>query len=1006
MPDFFVLLRSVACVTDMRPNNKNWLVSVTLLFTAFQPANAAELSSLETADMRLLYFDPMHTYLVPHVARCFQNALAGHNSLLQFQPDEQATVFLKDYSDYGNASAGVLPSNNVAIDVAPPSFTFETLTPDERMCAALNHELVHIATMDQATRSDRMARTLFGGKVTPVAAHPETIFYSYLTNPRVLAPRWYLEGIAVFMETWMGGGFGRAQGAYDEMVFRSMVRDGAYFYDPLGLESEGTKIDFQVGANNYLYGTRFMSYLAYTYTPEKLISWVTRREGSKGHYTAHFEQVFGLPMDEAWQDWIDFEHEFQTRNLDAVRQFPTTPYRDVSDRGLGSVSRTYFDPESRTLHWARRYPGVVAHIGSMNIDDGTTENLVDIKGPMLYRVTAPAFDPVDKILYYTADNYAYRDLMSVDTETGETSMLLRDARIGELVFNHADRSIWGVRHLNGIVTLVRIPYPYTEANQIRSLPYGELLYDMDISPDGQLLSTSFGEIDGNQSLRVFNIESLLQGDLTAIKQFDFGQSAPEGFVFSPDGKYLFGSSYFTGISNIFRYELATEEIKAVTNAEAGFFRPLPLDDGSLLVFRYTGQGFLPTVIDPKPLEDVSAISFFGTEVIAKYPQLRDWQVGSPADIPLDELIIGEEKYSGMGNLGLENIYPVVEGYKDEFALGINTTFSDPIMLDRIDLSVSHSIASDLPSSEDIHAKLEWKHVVTRQTPLSGLWTTTLRHNAADFYDLFGPTKRSRKGQSATVQYDKTLIYDEPRKLDLNLNLSHYMNMDQLPRYQNIDVTFDDMTTLSADLSYAHVKKSLGAVDDEKGFKWRIIAAATNVDGDDIPKFFGNFDFGFALPWGHSSVWFRNSAGVAFGDVDDPFANFFFGGFGNNYVDSGDIKRYRHEYALPGFELNEFGGRNFLRSMVEWNLPPIRFRNIGGDRFFLTWARPAIFATTVVTNSDSSSLQRNISSVGAQLDFRFTVLSRLDMTLSMGYALGFGDDVTGSPDEFMLSLKVL
>ena len=60
----------------------------------------------------------------------------------------------------------------------------------------------------------------------------------------------------------MGGGLGRAQGAYDEMVFRAMVRDNARFYDPLGLESEGTSVDFQVGANDYLYGTRFISYLA------------------------------------------------------------------------------------------------------------------------------------------------------------------------------------------------------------------------------------------------------------------------------------------------------------------------------------------------------------------------------------------------------------------------------------------------------------------------------------------------------------------------------------------------------------------------------------------------------------------------------------------------------------------------------------------------------------------------------------------------------------------------
>jgi Tol biopolymer transport system component len=132
-----------------------------------------------------------------------------------------------------------------------------------------------------------------------------------------------------------------------------------------------------------------------------------------------------------------------------------------------------------------------------------------------------------------------------------------------------------------------MPFPYEEWNQIHSFPYGEVLYDLDISPDGRLLSTSFGAPNGEQSLRVYEIESLLQEDVSPVHQFDFGQAVPESFVFSPDGKYLFGSSYFTGISNIFRYELATEDLQAVSNAEAGFFRPVPREDGSLIVFRYS-----------------------------------------------------------------------------------------------------------------------------------------------------------------------------------------------------------------------------------------------------------------------------------------------------------------------------------------------------------------------------------------------------------------------------------
>ena len=194
---------------------------------------------------------------------------------------------------------------------------------------------MHLATFDRASPEDLRFRRLFGGKVAPSDDHPETLLYNYLTNPRNTAPRWYLEGSAVFMETWLGGGFGRAQGGYDEMMFRAMVRDGAPFYDPLALVSMGTEIDFQVGANAYLYGTRFMSYLGLEYGPEKVLDWLRRDAGTRRYYADDFERVFGISLEQAWQNWIAWEHEFQGKNLAAVREHPITRHRDVARTGLG-----------------------------------------------------------------------------------------------------------------------------------------------------------------------------------------------------------------------------------------------------------------------------------------------------------------------------------------------------------------------------------------------------------------------------------------------------------------------------------------------------------------------------------------------------------------------------------------------------------------------------------------------------------------------------------------------
>ena len=93
--------------------------------------------------------------------------------------------------------------------------------------------------MDVWNDTDAFWPHAFFGKPMALQEHPELILYNFLATPRVNVPRWYLEGSAVFMETWMAGGFGRAQGGYDEMVFRAMVRDNAYFYSPVGLELAG-----------------------------------------------------------------------------------------------------------------------------------------------------------------------------------------------------------------------------------------------------------------------------------------------------------------------------------------------------------------------------------------------------------------------------------------------------------------------------------------------------------------------------------------------------------------------------------------------------------------------------------------------------------------------------------------------------------------------------------------------------------------------------------------------
>jgi len=972
-------------------------VALLVLFSLAAPGrSAAQLTEERSPGLRVIYFDGTEGYLLPHATRTALNSLAFQKKLFGFDPADDVSVLLLDLSDSGNAGAGTVPGNLVSVQIAPLGFSFEALVGGERLNVIMNHELVHIATMDQAARSDRMFRRLFGGKVMPIAEQPESILYFYLTSPRVAAPRWFHEGIAVFVDTWMAGGIGRVQSGYDEMVFRAMVRDNATFYNPLGLVSKGTDADFQLEANSYLYGARFMTWLARRFSPEQLIEWTARHEGSRAYYAAQFRQVFKIGLEDAWAQWIADERIFQLANLEAIRKFPITPHRDVTSRALGSVSRAYYDPASKKIYAAFNYPGVVAHVGAIDVESGAVQRILPIKGPVIYTVTSLAWDPDARALFYTADNGSYRDLMRLDPATGRTRLLQKDARIGDIVFSKIDKALWGIRHLNGLVTIVRIPEPYTSWEQMVTLPYGTIAYDLDVSPDGTTLVASFGEITGAQDVRLLSIEALKKRDATPLARFDFAQSVPNDFTFSADGRYLYGSAYLTGVSNIFRYEIATGTVEAVSNTETGFFRPVPLGGDNLLVFRYTGNGFVPTRIVATPVADASPITFLGERLAADHPVVHSWNVGSPLAIPYDSLDKHQTPYRLFGGLKLESFYPIVQGYKDSAAVGMRLNVSDRIHLNSASIAASYAPLTDLPASERLHVEGEYERYD---------WRGHASYNKSDFYDLVGPTKTGRKGYIVGVGRSTTLVYDEPRRLTLEIDGSFSGNLDSLPQFQNVPVDVDRLGILDAELAFTDTRKSLGAVDAESGTMWTVAAQGSLADRSPFVNVRGSFDRGVAVPVNHMSIWFRQAAGFSPNDRREAFANFFFGGFGNNYVDHLDEKRYRETYSLPGAELNEIPGRNFVKSMVEVNLPPLRFDRFGTSGFYVPWLRTAVFAGGLATNLDDRPARRALLNGGVQADLSISTLSVLDLMLSFGAAVAVERDYAPRY-EAMISLKVL
>ena len=199
----------------------------------------------------------------------------------------------------------------------------------------------------------------------------------------------------------------------------------------------------------------------------------------------------------------------------SIRQHPTTPYQDVSRRPLGSISKAYYDEKAGKLYAAFNYPGVVAHVGSIDVATGDLERIVDIKGPVIYTVTSLTYDPDG-----AADLLHDRQRGTPRPRAGRSAH--RQDRAADEGRAHRRSGVQPRRQVDlGDPTSQRHrdagahPSPVQAVGRgfIRS-PYGTVVYDLDVSPDGTRVSASFGEIDGKQNVRVFSTEKLLAGDVT------------------------------------------------------------------------------------------------------------------------------------------------------------------------------------------------------------------------------------------------------------------------------------------------------------------------------------------------------------------------------------------------------------------------------------------------------------------------------------------------------------
>jgi len=976
---------------------RNFLALICLFLTFVNAQAELDWQKAESEHFIVIYLKPQED-LVPHVVHSAEKALTSLMHLFNYNPSEKIIIVLRDFSDYGSAGATTVPHSLIRLEIEPLEPGYENTPYTERIQWLLSHELVHVVVNDLAAHSESFARAIFS-KVPPEKDHPLSVFYSLLTNYNRYTPGWYQEGIAVFLETWLNGGFGRLLGNFDEMYFRSMVFEHKVFPSPYMLDSGETQKSFLLNTLNYLYGTRFIAFVAAVFGVEKLLSWYNPQDDflSK-NYEAKFKNIFGMKLLTVWNYFILTEKRFQNSNLKTLRSAPLTQINKITSRPMGWVTQPYFDPSSAQVIFGSHQPDYLTALFRFDIKNRTINRFGSLPSPSLIRIASTAYDHLAKNFFYTTKNSElYRDIRILNTVSKKTKILFKNVRVGDLTVSSKTKELWGIRHSGAKTALVYSAFPYETLKPVIEFERGDVLHDLSVSPSGRFLAATLHQATGRQAIIVTNLVALKNGAAFTYQTLS-EDGSPEFPSWHPNENIIYWNAFTNGVSNIYQFDQKSKQVTALSHTLRGLFRPVFINEKSILAFEFTTEGFVPVTIPNRPAVSLPAIDYFGQKIIDRNPQVTKWGLGTVQfgnHRNGDGSSLKKTAYSGISQLKFRSFIPIISGFQNQKVVGFYTHIADPLQNYDFTFEVGIPVHNRKTGNPKFHFKGKYEY--NRQLKLA------FEHNASSFYDLFNKRKSGFVGTKALIENTHYWKFDNPHKIKQTTDFTLYTGIEAI-NDNLIKVTNPDFVLFESGLNSRSIRKAIGSVDNEFGNDWTFTLSGL-LNRPEKPQLAGgmhaewNYYTPFAAP--HNILHFQFSGGVLYNPKNLAIGNFYFGGFGNREIENKQVKQFREIFRFPGVPVFSINASSFAKVMLEHNFPPVRFRQMRLGQHLLHHVDASWFAQGLLVDS---GFKNKWFDLGAQINFVFEHWFNLESTLSAGVAQAWYE--SGHSREWFISYKLL
>jgi hypothetical protein len=939
-----------------------------------------------------IIFRGSHLPLVPHIINSAESSYKKLTYIFGYQPSEKIIINTYDINDYGFAAATSVPENFIRLEIEPFEPGYENTPYNERFQWVLSHELVHVFVNDAASNIELLNRKLFS-KVAPLQIQPLTILYSIAANYSRYTPRWHQEALAVFLETWLSGGFGRVLGNFDEMYFRALAAESKEFPSTDELETYTSHNSFLLETLFYLYGGRFASYLAIQYDSEKLTEWfkVSKNDFYPGFRTK-FKRVFNKSFDDEWFNFTQYELSFQQKNINKITSSEVTNVTRLLNEPQGWVTQAYLNKKDSSIIFGSHRSHHLA--GIQQLKNGTIKEISSLPSPSIFQVASTAFDEEAGMFFYTTNNnQLYRDIWVLDISTGETRVLFPDCRTGHLSLAHSTRELWGVQHWGGRASLVYSIHPYKKLLNIIELPLGEELFNLAVNPSGNMIAAVLHSATGEQKLIVIDVESLKQK-----REFSYSliseKGAPENPSWNEDGSLLLWNAYTNGVSNLYSYDLDENKTTALTNTITGLFRPMLLDQNTLFAFEFTTDGFIPITLDYKPAQYLPAIQYLGQKIIEKESSLLALSLESTRAAALLN-IHDQAEYSSLSNLKILTFIPVVTGFQDQKSMGFFAHIADPLINHDLTTETAYSPFNPHNPAPKFHLKIKYDYMKK--------YEISVDHNASDFYDLFNKRKRGMIGTKFRLGYIHYWLYDNPQKIVQKSDISLYRGI----RFINdnlVSVSEPDFMVGQTNWNSKNLRRTIGSSDFEHGdeINFTLMVFAANPDNPHAAgQIWAEWDRFRLWLLDHNVFHYKIAAGYHNENDDLRQARFYFGGFGNRLLENVDVKQFRSVFRFPGIPIYSLSADKFFKLLVENNFPPIRFRDLSIGNHIFNHIDFSLYSQSLLVESYDNNFYIN---AGAQINLVFKHWYNLESTLSAGVANAWSKNINSL--EWFFSVKLL